>query len=302
MSEIKPFFFDPAIPRKSGHVSKAFSVSTAGVPLPSVVELSESGTCNRKCAFCPRSAPDYQDIKEFIDPGLVEKLSRQLGEVGFRGIFLFSGFVEPLLDKNIFDLVAIARRNIPDGRVEMVTNGDALNDARLKKLFESGLNTLLISVYDSKEDADRLQALCEASGLRPDQFVIRHRYLPQDQSFGITLTNRAGMMSNAEYPISELGEPLRHPCYYPHYTFFMDYQGDVLLCPHDWGKKLIAGNMTKQDFWEIWTSPVMLETRARLTRGDRKFAPCDKCDVKGTFMGRQHAQAWAALKTATAKD
>ena len=23
----------------------------------------------------------------------------------------------------------------------------------------------------------------------------------------------------------------------------MDYNGDVLMCPHDWGKKIILGNM-----------------------------------------------------------
>ena len=38
-----------------------------GIPLPSVVEISESGTCNRKCAFCPRSAPGFPDVKQFID-------------------------------------------------------------------------------------------------------------------------------------------------------------------------------------------------------------------------------------------
>lgn len=302
MSERQPFFFDPAIPRKSGHVDTAFSLGDSRVPLPSVVEISESGTCNRKCAFCPRSAPDYPDRKEFVDPGLVDKLSSQLGSAGFRGIFLFSGFVEPLLDKNIFDLIALVRRNIPKGRVEMVTNGDALNDSRLVKLFESGLSTLLISVYDSKEDADRLQALCENAELRPDQFVIRHRYLPQDQGFGITLTNRAGMMSGAAYPIAALDSPMPHPCYYPHYTFFMDYQGDVLLCPHDWGKKLVVGNMTHEDFWDIWTSPAARAARTRLNAGDRGFAPCDKCDVKGIFMGAQHAKAWADFESGSGKE
>ena len=34
-----------------------------------------------------------------------------------------------------------------------------------------------------------------------------------------------------------LTEPLKKPCFIPSYTFFLDYQGDVLICPHDWGKK-----------------------------------------------------------------
>ena len=34
----------------------------------------------------------------------------------------------------------------------------------------------------------------------------------------------------------------------------MDYNGDVLMCPHDWGKKIILGNMNKDNFLDIWTS------------------------------------------------
>ena len=39
----------------------------------------------------------------------------------------------------------------------MVTNGDPLNLKRLNRLFEVGLNKILISAYDSKEDAEKLE-------------------------------------------------------------------------------------------------------------------------------------------------
>ena len=48
-----------------------------------------------------------------------------------------------------------------------------------------------------------------------------------------------------------LEKKLDHPCYYPSYTFFMDYNGDVLMCAHDWGKKRILGNLKKKSFLEI---------------------------------------------------
>ena len=31
------------------------------IPLPSEVEISESGMCNRKCSFCPRSNNEWID-------------------------------------------------------------------------------------------------------------------------------------------------------------------------------------------------------------------------------------------------
>ena len=117
--------------------------------MPSEVEISESGTCNRKCSFCPRSDPDYKDIKEFISPELHSKLINDLKEQEYRGVIRYSGFVEPLLDKNIYNLISEAKYNLPTARVEMVTNGDVLNINRLK-IFKAGLDTILISVYDAR--------------------------------------------------------------------------------------------------------------------------------------------------------
>ena len=31
------------------------------------------------------------------------------------------------------------------------------------------------------------------------------------------------------------------------------FNGDVLMCPHDWGKKLIVGNLKKESFIDILT-------------------------------------------------
>ncbi len=285
-------FLDPSIKRKSSIVDENLTFHGDKVPLPSVVEISESGTCNRTCSFCPRSAPAFPDVKEFISDELIEKLVRQLAELNYKGIFLFSGFVEPLLDKNIFNLLKIVRSNLPEVRLELVTNGDVLDAKRLKLLFENGLSTLLISVYDGPEDVERFENLCRDEGLDSHQFVIRKRYLPPEQDFGITLSNRAGMMDSAEYSIDTPPEPIKAACNYPHYTFFMDYTGDVLMCPHDWGKMLVVGNMNESNFLEIWAGRRMRIARKRLAAADRDFGPCRLCDVKGTLMGSDHVEAW----------
>ena len=289
-----PNFIDPALARKSGIIDESLQL-VDGWPLPSVVEISESGTCNRTCVFCPRSAPNFPDVKEFIKPELISKLASELASLNYAGIFLFSGFVEPMLDKKIYDHIKTVRKYLPLAKIEMVTNGDVLNQARLKRLFKSGLSTILISVYDSAEDAERFKKMCVDAGLNNKHYVIRHRYLPEEQSFGITMNNRAGMMGDAKYAIPALKEPLNAPCYYPHYTFFMDYLGDVLLCPHDWGKKKILGNIFRQSFREIWLSKIFMVSRELLSNANRKMSPCNECDVKGTLMGSSHAAHWAGF-------
>ena len=288
-------FIDPLIKRKK-FLSKNVQFDKNKVPLPSVIEISESGTCNRVCSFCPRSAPDYKDIKEFISEDLIIKLSKELADYDYSGIFLFSGFVEPMLDKNIFNLVNIVRNNLLKAKIEMVTNGDVLNMQRTKKLFNSGLSTLLISIYDGKKEANEMEKLMKDCGLGDEQYKIRHRYLPESESFGITLCNRSGMMENAVYKIPSLKKPLKNPCYYPHYTFFMDYTGEVLICSHDWGKKLIVGNLKNEKFIDIWMNQKFFLARKNLVNANRNFSPCNKCDVTGTYMGQEHAQAWQDLK------
>jgi len=289
------FYFDPDIPRKSSILDGAMAKDAAAVPLPSLIEISVAGLCNRTCAFCPHSDPDYPSVNAFIDPALIEKLTRQLAAIGFKGLILYSGFGEPLLDKKIFDHISMTRRNLPDARIELITNGDPLNKKRLLRLFESGLNTVLISVYDGEEEMEVFQKLCSGAGLSDDQFVIRPRYLPPEEDFGITLTNRGSAMANAEHAMATPTKALKQPCFYPHYMMVIDYLGDALLCPHDWGKLNILGNIKTQNFQDIWVSEKLNTIRAKLAVGNRCDAPCNGCDAKGTLMGKKHVQAWKRL-------
>ena len=290
---MKQKFLDPNIKNKSKTVEEKiqlFEHQGVMLPLPTEIEISESGTCNRKCSFCPRSAPNFDDRKEFISNSLHEKLCKELKELNYMGTIRYSGFVEPLLDKNIFSLINMARKYLPESNIELVTNGDPLNLVRLNKLFKNGLNRILISAYDSKEDAVKLEALCLKANLNAKQYIVRHRYYSENQDFGITLSNRSGLMENAEYKIESLKEPLKKPCYIPSYTFFLDYQGDVLMCPHDWGKKLILGSLVKDKFLDIWFSKQSINVRKMLNNLNRNFSPCNICDVDGTMMGEKNSE------------
>jgi len=289
---VKKKFLDTNIKNKSKTVEEKIQLIEINgnfLPLPTEIEISESGTCNRKCSFCPRSDPDYEDKKEFISNDLHRKLCSELKELNYKGTVRYSGFVEPMVDKNIFNLIGMTNTYLPKSNIEMVTNGDPLNLKRLKKLFLQGLSKILISVYDSEEDAIKFEKMCKDAGLNQEQYIIRRRYLPESQDFGITLSNRAGSMKNAEYKIKPLDKAFNNPCYIPSYTFFLDYQGDVLMCPHDWGKKVILGNLNKEKFKEIWFKKKSMNYRKMLTNANRNFKPCNVCDVEGTFMGKKNS-------------
>jgi radical SAM protein with 4Fe4S-binding SPASM domain len=292
MEKIKKKFLDPNLKNKSKTVEEKIQLYEFDgkiLPLPTEIEISESGTCNRSCSFCPRSAANFVDKKEFITNTLHEKLCIELKELNYKGTVRYSGFVEPMLDKNIYNLINMVRKYLPESNIEMVTNGDPLNLKRLKKLFEHGLNKILISSYDGKEESQKLEDLCVEANLNEKQYIVRHRYYSEDQDFGITLSNRSGLMEDAEFKIDALKEPLKKPCYIPSYTFFLDYQGDVLMCPHDWGKKVILGDLNKEKLKDIWFSKRFMGIRKMLNKSNRNFTPCNVCDVEGVFMGKKNS-------------
>ena len=262
------------------------------IPLPSLVEISDSGTCNRKCSFCPRSDDGYQDIKEFITPELHTKLMNELSILNYKGLIVYSGFNEPLLNKKIYENILQARKLVPESKIELITNGDVLNEKRLVKLFESGLSTILISVYDGPEDVVKFQNMVDNVGLDKERYVIRHRYLPPEKDFGITISNRGGQMKNASHSILPLNEKMNDVCNYPAYSFFLDYNGDVLMCSHDWGKKNILGNLKNNTLKEIWLSEKSTSSRKKLISSNRSLSPCNVCDVSGDLIGSSHSAAW----------
>ena len=292
-------FIDPNIKRKSDIIQNSLQFDRSNkIPLFSLVEISDSGTCNRACSFCPRSNKDWInkfDNKEFIEPELHKNIVSQLKDLDYSGIVMYSGFNEPLLNKSIYKNITQTRSYLPNAKIELITNGDAHKEKRLVKLFESGLSTLLISVYDGPEDMDKFEKMCSGVNLDKDQYVIRKRYLPPEKNFGITMSNRAGLMENAEHAIPSLKEPLKTPCYYPSYTLFIDYNGDVLMCSHDWGKKNILGNLKKEKIMDVWLSDNAMMSRKNLANGDRGFSPCDVCDTGGSLIGEKHVEAWKKI-------
>tara|TARA_Y100001970_G_scaffold294295_1_gene449996 strand:- start:21798 stop:22694 length:897 start_codon:yes stop_codon:yes gene_type:complete len=286
-------FFDNNIIRKSNLSDKnlLFFKGTKMV-MPSVFEISNSGMCNRKCSFCPRSAPDYDHVNEFIKKELFTKIIDELSIHEYSGTILFSGYVEPLLHKRIYSDIEYVRKKLKNVNIELITNGDPLNDERAKKLFEAGLSVLLISAYDGEDQVVYFENMMERMKIKKNNYVIRKRYFGEDKDFGITLSNRAGNLVNSEYKIMPLAKPLSKRCNYPFYTFFIDYNGDVQMCSHDWGKKMILGNLNKNTIKEIWNSKKFELMRKKLFKGDRNFSPCNVCDVKGEFIGTKHVKYW----------
>jgi radical SAM protein with 4Fe4S-binding SPASM domain len=288
-------FIDVSTNRKK-QIVKDSLVTISDIPLFSIVEFNIAGNCNRDCSFCPVSNPEvYQKSKNSLDPKLFEKIVQDLQNIEYSGKILFSAFSEPLLHKEVETLLSIGKKYLPNARFEMVSNGDLLTAKKLKALSEAGLDTINISMYDGPHQIEHFNTIKKEAQLLDDSIVLRRRYY-ENGNYGITISNRSGLIDSNEYrdenenAITQL--PLRQACYYPFYMILVDYTGDVLLCPHDWSKKIKFGNLKDEKLFDIWHGEKLKTIREKLIQCDRCFNPCKECDVLGTVIGEESFNMW----------
>jgi radical SAM protein with 4Fe4S-binding SPASM domain len=77
----------------------------------------------------------------------------------------------------------------------------------------------------------------------------------------------------------------------------VDWQGDVLLCPQDWHKRVRFGNLHAQSLVSAWRSRALQKRRVQLLEGRRCLAPCNGCNTDGTLHGGNHVAQWQGTKT-----
>ena len=246
------------------------------VPLPSWIELSVIDVCNRSCSFCPKSdeniAPDtYQKIERV----LVDKLYMNLKDMDYQGAFTLCGYGEPLLYNDLDYLVTSLSRL---GGVEIVTNGDPLNENKLQELYDMGVSHLVVSMYDGPEQVLHFTDMIKKNNLPEDFVILRDRWY-KGEEFSDYITNRAGTIKSGNQSITE--DLKDKKCFYPAYHAQIDWNGDMYLCPHDWQRRNPVGNLMQKDFFDIWNGKILTNYRKMLFSGERKKKPCADCNCNG---------------------
>lgn len=277
--------------RKSAYVDHVQLVN--GKPLFSWIDLSLTELCNRSgpareghkaCVFCPRIDPKfYPNQNLHMSMKLVEKIARELDDLAYEGVVVLCGFGEPMLHPNILDVVKAF-----NCRVELVTNGDFLGPIRIEALVNAGLDYFVVSLYDGPHQVEKQHKDFVDAGVPKDIYLLRDRWHSEEDQFGLKLTNRAGTVTAGKQEEVDT----HRPCHYLTYQMQVDWNGDVLLCPQDWWKKVKYGNLGLDSLQEVWFSKRMMKRRMQLIKGQRTEAPCSSCNTDGTLHGFNHVAEW----------
>lgn len=248
-----------------------------------IIDVNVTEICTRKCVFCPRVDKNlYPNRNLHMSLETCEKLANDLAEFEYKNQVVFAGFSEPLANKKIFDIVKTFRDKLQyNNNISITTNGDLLKDDTLKKLFDNGLNLLKMSLYDGPEQEERFLEQFERCNIKPDQYVIKRFWYGPEEEYGMSgISNRVGMMK-----LNERQVPIR-PCYMSFNSSFIDWNGDVLLCTHNWRKDVKFGNIHKNSLKDIWLSEAAETMRQHHIKNGRKGKlPCTDCEVHGQVYG-----------------
>ncbi|MEK0419578.1 MAG: hypothetical protein RIQ65_271 [Pseudomonadota bacterium] len=262
------------------------------VPIPSWIELSLIDVCNRSCSFCPKSdisiAPDTYQKMEL---SLIDKLVDDLKKINFEGAFCLCGYGEPMLHKNLIEIV---NKLGSLGGIEIITNGDLINEKTLMNLYKSKATRVLISLYDGPEQLIKFKDLIKKLNIPEDFVILRDRWYSDKQDYGVKLTNRVGTVNVGNQP--KANDYLNRKCFYTAYQTLIDWDGNMYLCPQDWQRKYAMGNIMQKDFFSIWNGKILSKYRKSLLNGDRNLPPCNKCNAEGIVYGAKHYQAWQKVR------
>ena len=282
----------------------------AMTPLPMFtrIQIQTVSWCNRSCAFCPSGK--FPVPKTFMPLEVYHRIIDQLHDLNFCGRISPYLMNESLLDKRLPALIAYTRERCPDSWIAINTNGDALSEPLIGRLFDAGLNCMDVNAYDNPAQyeayvalskrvvAQRLDITRSAGYLDPsfnsDHLPRRTKILHcrdmtdwesrfRDQLEITDLINRAGNVPDAP----RLTEPLSLGCERPFQQMYINYLGEAVLCCNDWRSEVVMGDTAASSLREIWMNDSYQVYRQQLRRHNRNMPLCASCDYRGKPMPQE---------------
>jgi radical SAM protein with 4Fe4S-binding SPASM domain len=285
---------------------------------PFIIYIDPSSVCNLRCNFCYQSNhEDYIKIpgSQFVMPmSLYEIIIDDLYNfpVPVKVIRLY-GFGEPLVNVKFPEMVKYVKERFPNTKVDTTTNGILLHERLNKKIIESGIDRINISINGLSnegykkfcgKDVDFISLVKNITDLykRKEQcyiFIKINEACFQDEfdkEKFIEIFEPIADSINIEYPMKcwdnvdnlqmdsikgiygqEVDQEIE-VCPYPMYEMCVHSDGTVSACFLDYNKKLIIGDATVSPISEIWNGKKLKAFQSMMLKKCRSLHPvCKNC-------------------------
>lgn len=288
---------------------------------PFSVHIFPSFFCNFKCNYCLHSLPaeklaEMNFHKQFMNMDIYKKAVDDISEFDSQiKALIFSGHGEPLLNKNIAEMVRYAKDKDIAQRIEIVTNGSLLTHKMSDALIDAGLDRLRVSLqgitsekYKSISDVEldidelreNLEYFCSRKKNTEVYVKIMDISMDSEDDFGRfkEMFKTACDISAVEYAIpfvneidysqvGKLSEKCKQGnvgrsniCSMPFYMMVIYPDGTVAPCCST-SLPLTYGNVMDTSLKSIWEGKVINEFLLNQLSGVQNINVCRECSVPG---------------------
>lgn len=287
---------------------------------PYTIAIDPCNLCNFKCKFCAMQSANRKVAykKQSMSLELFCKLIDDIA--GFPDklkILRISGQGEPLLNKNICQMIAYAKSKNVAESIEIVTNGSMLKPKLNQELVESGIDRIRISIEAIDEQGykdmaeykiDMVQFLeqikdlhkrsgesCEICVKTVDAAVVGKEdefyHMFENICDRMFIDNVAPLWSDFEelneaFELSSQkgmhGQQVKKitVCPFPLYSFIINSEGEVTACCADWERKLVLGNADRESVVDIWNGAAYTAFKKDLLYGKKHtYQMCQTCEL-----------------------
>lgn len=286
---------------------------TADFPSQVIVDVTE--VCNLECIHCPHT--EFKKSKyyatRYLDPALNAKIVDEVRECGAgkAQYIRYSSEGEPLIHPKGYDMIEYAARK-SGVFVTLTTNGTIMNEKRTRRLLDSGVHMIDISIDAmtaetyakvrvkgdlnvTRANVLNLIAWIRQSG-SPTKVVVSFIEQPQnsheaeafkcywtEQGADSVVVRRLHSAAGAVIDVAKImraeqAAEGRRPCVYPWERIVLNPRGYLAYCPADWTHGSTIADYRETTVGETWRSDFYRKLRqAHIGNDYESHVFCGQC-------------------------
>ena len=294
------------------------------IPLntPYTIAIDPSNMCNFRCKFCAiqNTRESFKFKKQCMDIKLFNKIMKDISEFDDKlKVLRISGQGEPLVNKDICEMIKSAKSGEVAEWIEIVTNGSLLNPKLNSCLVNSGVDRIRISIeaIDEKGYLDianvkinfnkfieNIEDLYIKSRGKCEIYIKTVNVAVEEEAeeqmfysiFGdlcdrIFIDNIIPLWSDYQ-ELEELfilnnkkglhGQEIKDVsvCTYPFYSILINPDGEVTMCCSDWKREYVLGNVKLETLKNISNGDKLRSFWIdNLSVGKNKYSMCSTCSL-----------------------
>jgi len=267
-------------------------------PFTVQIELTEG--CNLGCKFCGLRGMREKGTKpwKFMSIKTAKRIASEIKKAKWSSKIVFAMHGEPTLNENIFEIVDIFRKDLPNNIFHVISNGKGIVESEdildyVNLLEDCGVNHLLLDNYSENGDWSKVVKAVEGkkkiiymdkgipmfSHTKKFDILVLPPIVDVKISYVRNLKNHCG----AAFPPAEGYADKR--CTVPFRELSFRWDGNVSICCDDFRGQYPIANINDVDIISLWNNERLQAARIMLYNGDRGFFPCNICNSVSMRVG-----------------